>query len=101
MAAWAKNRKTLKQHLLQGHLLNFKIISQEYSLGDPLPKLLRPFRSDEKEATRAENRKTFKRLFLVNQWMDLKIIINECYLGDPLPKLLKLFCSDEQDGRQS
>ena len=47
MAARAKNRKTLKRHLLQGHWPNFKIISQEYSLGDPLPKLLKLFRSDE------------------------------------------------------
>ena len=34
MATRAKNRKTLNQHLLQGHWPNFKIISQEYSLGD-------------------------------------------------------------------
>ena len=50
MAARAKKKeKTLKRHLLQDHWPNFKIISQEYSFGDPLPKLLKPFRSDEQD----------------------------------------------------
>ena len=43
MAARVKNRKTFKQLLLFNQLMDFEIISQEYSLGDPLPKLLKPF----------------------------------------------------------
>ena len=49
MAARAKHRKTLKRHLFQGHWPNFKNISQECFLGDSLPKLLKPFRSDEQD----------------------------------------------------
>ena len=49
MAASAKNSKNLKQHYLLSHWPNFKIISQECSLGDPLPKLLKPFRLDEQD----------------------------------------------------
>ena len=44
MAARAKNRKTFKQLLLQNQKMDFEIIIQEFFLGDPLPKLLKPFR---------------------------------------------------------
>ena len=33
-----KKKKNLKRHTLQGQWSNFKMISQKYSLGDPLPK---------------------------------------------------------------
>ena len=38
-----------KRLLLQNGLTDFKIILQECSLGDPLPKLLKPFRSVEQD----------------------------------------------------
>ena len=47
MAARAKNRKTFKRLLLFNKCLDFEIILQEGSLGDPLPKLLKPFGSIE------------------------------------------------------
>ena len=53
MTARANNRKTFKQHLLlgqwhlQGHLANFKTISQKCSMGHPLPNLQKWFRSAE------------------------------------------------------
>ena len=65
-----------------------KIILQEGYLGEPLPKLLKPFRSVEQVAARAKNRKTFKRLLLLNQKMDFEIIIQEGFLGAPLPNSL-------------
>ena len=83
-----------KRLLLQNIQTDFEIILQEGSLGDPLPKLLKPFRSveqDGRQSSRAKNRKTFKRLLLQNQKMDFEIIIQECFLGDPLPELLKEF----------
>ena len=46
MAARAKNRKTFKR-LLVHQWTDFKIITYECSLGDPLPKLLKPFHLDE------------------------------------------------------
>ena len=75
---------------------DFEIISQEDSLGDPLPKLLKMLRSVEQDG---KIRKTFKQL-LLNQWMDFEIIIRASSLGDLLPKLLKLFRSFEQNGCQ-
>ena len=39
--------------------MDFEIISQECSFGDPLLKLLKLFHSDEKMATKVKNRKTF------------------------------------------
>ena len=44
MAARDKNRKTFKQLLLQSQKMDFEIIIQEFSLDDPLPKLLKRFR---------------------------------------------------------
>ena len=87
------------KQVLQNGSTDFEIILHEGSLGDPLPKLLKPFRSVNKMAARAKNRKTFKRL-LLNQKMDFEIIIQERFLGDPLPKLLKRFRYIEQNGRQ-
>ena len=43
--------------LLQNGKKDFEIILQERSLGDPLPKLLKPFHSVEKDGHRAKNRK--------------------------------------------
>ena len=99
MAARAKNRKTFKQLLLLNQKMDFEIIIHECTLGDPLPKLLKPFRLN-KMAARAKKRKNFKRLLLLNQKMDFEIIIQKCSLGDPLPKLLKEFHYVEQNGRQ-
>ena len=47
MAVRAKIRKTFKQHLLQGQWADFKIVLKKCSLDDPLPKLLKWFRSAE------------------------------------------------------
>ena len=49
MAAKAKNRKTFKRLLLLNQCIDFEIILQEGSLADPLPKLLKPFRSVEQD----------------------------------------------------
>ena len=49
MAAIAKNRKTFKRLLLLNQCIDFEIILQEGSLGDPLFFLLKPFRSVEQD----------------------------------------------------
>ena len=49
MAARAKNRKTFKLLLLLNQCIEFEKILQEGSLGDPLPKLLKMFRSVEQD----------------------------------------------------
>ena len=48
MVTRAKDRKALKRHL-QGQWHDFKLNSQKCSLGDHLPKLLKPFRYDEQD----------------------------------------------------
>ena len=49
MAAVAKIGKTFKQLLLLNECINFEIIIQAGSLGDPLPKLLKRFRYVEQD----------------------------------------------------
>ena len=56
MAARAKNRKTFKRLLLLSQKIDFEIIIQECSLGDPLPKLLKRFRYVEQNGRQAINR---------------------------------------------
>ena len=49
MAAVAKNRKTFKRLFLLHECTDFEIVLQKGSLGYPLPKLLKPFRSIEQD----------------------------------------------------
>ena len=49
MAAVAKNRKNFERLLLLNQCIDFEIILQEGSSGDPLPKLLKPFHSVEQD----------------------------------------------------
>ena len=76
--------------------MEFEIILQECSLGDPLPKLPNGFAPLNKMATGAKNRITLKRHLLLGHWMNFEIISQECSLGDPLPKLPKWFRSAKQ-----
>ena len=70
--------------LLLNQWTDFEIISQECSLGNPLPKLLKQFRSVEQNGHQSKKfKKTFKGLLLSNQLMDFEIIIQECLLGEP------------------
>ena len=50
----------LKRHLLLNHWMDFEIILQECSLGDPLPNCLNGFALLNKMAARAKNRKNLK-----------------------------------------
>ena len=49
MAARSENGKTFKRLLLLNQCIDFQIILQEGSLGDPLPKLLKQFCSMEQD----------------------------------------------------
>ena len=49
MVAGLKIEKTFKRLLLLNQCIDFEMILQEGSLGDPLPKLLKPFRSVEQD----------------------------------------------------
>ena len=56
MAARAKNRKTFKRLLLLNQKMDFEIIIQKCSLGDPLPNGSKNFATLNKMAARAINR---------------------------------------------
>ena len=81
-------RKIFKR-LLLNRWMNFEIITQECSLGDPLPNCSNYSTLLNKMVTWAKNRKTFKQLLLLNSWTDFEIISQKCSLGHCLPKLLK------------
>ena len=72
-----KIEKTLKQHLLLGQWLDFKMISQKCSSYPPSPNCQNGSALLNKMVTRAKNRKTFKR-HLRGQWPDFKIISHQC-----------------------
>ena len=97
MAARAKNRKNLlKQTSSRRPMAQIQNNFLEMFLGDPLPKLLKLFRSAEQNG-----RQSFNRHLLLGQWPDFKIISQKYSLGNPQSKLLKLSCSSEQNCRQS
>ena len=62
MAARAKNRKTFKRLLLLNQSIDFEIILQECSLGDPLPELLKLFHSVEQDGRQTPELKLEKPL---------------------------------------
>ena len=76
-----KIKKPFKQYLLLGQWADFKIISQECSLDDPLPVLLKWFCSAEQMAVRAKKKEKRVKWHLVQgQWVDFKIISQKCSL---------------------
>ena len=92
-----KIEKTFKRHLLFGQWANFKIISPECSLEDPLPVLLKWFCS-----TRAKNKK-------YKSWTTstprpigrFQKDFTEMFLGWPSTKLPLWIHSAEQNGHQN
>ena len=84
-----KIEKTFKRPLLQGQWVDFKIISQECSMDDPLPKLLKWFCSAEQNGhqskKKTKKKKPVKQHLLQGQKADFKTISQKCFLDDPLP----------------
>ena len=91
-------KKSLKNLLLRNRWSDFKIISQECSLGDPFQKSLRNFDPSINIAlvnggflNYMDMKKFLKNLLLRNCWSDFEIILQECSLGDPFQKLFAKF----------
>ena len=84
---WTKWPPELKveKHLLLGQWPDFKIISQKCSLGDPLPKLLKWFRSAEQSCTKAK--KNHLRPRPVARFINN---FTEMFLGQPSIKIAKM-----------
>ena len=99
------SEKFFKILLLWNRLSDFKIISQDCSLGDPFQKCLRNFDPSKTWLPWGGNflhtmdlKKFFKILLLWNRWLEFGIISQDCCLGDPFQKLFVKFGSVEKHG---
>ena len=108
--------ENFKNLLVRNHSTDFSIILQKCSLGDPLPRLFKPFGFVKKHGCRGRvggggdgGRGLFslyiyienlKNLLIRNQWNDCNIIWQKCSFGDPVPRLFKPFGFVKKHGRQ-
>ena len=90
--------ENFKNLLDRNHWTDFNIILQKCSLGDPLPRLYKPFGSVKNMAARGRGLfspyiyiENFKNLLLRNHWTDFNIILQKCFFVDPLSRLFKPF----------
>ena len=99
--------ENFKNLLVRNHWTNFNIILQKWLIGDPLPRLFKPFGFVKKHGRQGwglfslyiyiEN---FKNLLVRNHWTDFNIILQKCFFGDPLPRLFNRFRFVKKYGRQ-
>ena len=98
--------ENFKNLLVRNHWTNFNIILQKCFFGDPLPRLVKPFRFVKKHGRGGayfpyiiyiEN---FQNLLVRNNWTDFNVILQKCSFGDPLPRLFKPFGFVKKHGRQ-
>ena len=80
--------KNLKNLLVRNHWIDFNIILQKCSFGDPLPRLFKPFGFVKKHGRQGAGLifpiyiyiENFKNLLIRNHWTDFSIILPKCYL---------------------
>ena len=96
-----------KNLLVRNHWIDFHIILQKCSLGDPVPRLFKPFGLVKTMAARGRGLfllyiciENFKILPVRNHWTSFNIILQKCSFGDPLPRLFKPFEFVKKYGRQ-
>ena len=82
--------ENFKNLLVRNHWTDFHIILQEFSFGDPLPRLFKPFGFVKKHGRQGVR----------NHWTDFNIILQKCSFGDSLLRLLKPFGFVKKHGRQ-
>ena len=89
--------ENFKNFLVRNHWIDFNIILQKYSFGDPLPRLFKPFGFIKNMAARVRGLfslyiciENFKNILVRNHWTDFNIILQKCFFGDPLPRLFKV-----------
>ena len=110
--------RKLKKFLVRNHWIDFSIILQKYSFGDPLPILFKPFGFVKKHGRHGVGGEcvcmwgggcifslyiyieNFKNLLVRNYWTDFNISLQKCSFGDPVPRLFKLFGFVKKHGRQ-
>ena len=100
--------ENFKNLLVRNHWTDFNIILQKCFIGDPLPRLFKPFGVIKKNmAARGRGLfslyiyiEIFENLLVRNHWTDFNIILQKCSLGDPLPRLFKPFGFIKNHGHQ-
>ena len=99
--------ENFKNLLVRNHWIDFHIILQKCSFGDPLPRLFKPFGFIKKYGRQGQGLfslyiyiENFKNLLVRNHWTDFHIILQKCSFGDPLPRLFKPFGFVKKHGRQ-
>ena len=100
--------ENFKNLLVRHHWIDFNIILQKCSFGDPLPRLFKPFGFVKKHGRQGGGAyfpyiiyiENFKNLLVRNHWIDFNIILQKCSFGDPLPRLFKPFGFVKKHGRQ-
>ena len=90
--------ENFKNLLVRKQLMNFNIILQKCSFGDPLPRLFKPFGFVKKHGRQGAGLifpiylyRKLKKFLVRNHQTDFNIILQKCSFGDPLPRLFKPF----------
>ena len=93
-----RDMKKFLKNLLRNCWSDFEIISQEYSLSDPVQKCSQNFDLSINMALMnggflhyMDMKKFLKKIVLQNRLSDFEIISHECSLGDPFQKLFTKF----------
>ena len=96
-----------KNLLVRNHWADFHIILQKCSLGDPVPRLFKPFGFVKKHVRQGAGLiftdiciENFKNLLVRNHWTDFHMILQKCSFGDPVARLFKPFGFVKKHGRR-
>ena len=96
-----------KNLLVQNHWTDFHIILQKCSLGDPVPRMFKPFGFVKNMAARERGLfslyiciENFKNLLVRNHWTDFHMILQKCSFVDPVARLFKPFGFVKKHGHQ-
>ena len=100
-------KENFKNLLVRNHWVDFNIILQKCSFGNPLLRLFKPFGFIKKHGRQGARGlfslyiyiEIFKNLLVRNHKTDFNIILQKCSFGDPLPRLFKTYGFVKKHGR--
>ena len=99
--------ENFKNLLIRNQWTNFNIILQICFIGDPLPRLFKPFGFVKKHGLQGRGLfslyiyiENLKKSSCQKPLTDFHIILQKCSFGDPLRRLFKLFGFVKKHGRQ-
>ena len=96
-----------KNLLVRNHWTDFNIILQKCPLGDPVPRLFKPFGFVKKHGRQGRGLfslyiciENIKNLLVRNHWTDFHMILQKCSFGYPVARLFKPFGFVKKHGCQ-